>query len=149
MTRIARKILFSQNRALRAAGIPRNLYKLLLRGTTPTVERWRTTNGEGFTPYVGEVLDAAFSRAQAVVVLFGPDDLARLRPELCGSSVPSDKIRDRANQDRFCFSVRTNSAQTEARTLPVQKIGLYSQFNCRRKNTEDRIHSMRLEFHLF
>jgi predicted nucleotide-binding protein len=43
--------------------------------------------GKG-TPYVGEVLDAAFSHAQAVVVLFTPDDLVRLRPDLCGSKEP-------------------------------------------------------------
>ncbi len=34
--------------------------------------------GKG-TPYVGEVLDVAFSTAQAIVVLFTPDDEARLR----------------------------------------------------------------------
>jgi len=39
-------------------------------------------------PYVGEVLDAAFLRAQAVVVLFSPDDLVRLRPELCAPHEP-------------------------------------------------------------
>jgi len=32
-------------------------------------------------PYVGEILEAAFSRAQAVVVLMTPDDEARLREE--------------------------------------------------------------------
>ena len=65
-------------------------------------------------------------------------------------------IRYATAQTRIVFvSVRTNSAQTEVRTLPaeagrkLQKIGLFSQFNCRRKNTEDRIHSMRLEFYLF
>ncbi|MFH1894194.1 MAG: nucleotide-binding protein [Candidatus Zixiibacteriota bacterium] len=31
------------------------------------------------TPYVGEVLDAAFSRARAIVVVFTPDDEAKLR----------------------------------------------------------------------
>lgn len=34
--------------------------------------------GKG-TPYIGEVLDIAFSTAQAIVVLFTPDDEARLR----------------------------------------------------------------------
>lgn len=34
--------------------------------------------GKG-TPYIGEVLDTAFSTAQAIVVLFTPDDEARLR----------------------------------------------------------------------
>jgi predicted nucleotide-binding protein len=33
-------------------------------------------------PYIGEVLDAAFSEAQAVVVLSTPDDVARLRHDL-------------------------------------------------------------------
>jgi|HubBroStandDraft_1064217.scaffolds.fasta_scaffold00519_14 predicted nucleotide-binding protein len=43
--------------------------------------------GKG-SPYVGEVLDAAFSNAQAVVVLFSPDDVAMLRPELQGPTEP-------------------------------------------------------------
>lgn len=34
------------------------------------------------SPYVGEILDAAFEHAQAVVVLLTPDDQARLRPDL-------------------------------------------------------------------
>ena len=34
--------------------------------------------GKG-SPYVGEVLDAAFSNAHAVVVLFTPDDEVRLK----------------------------------------------------------------------
>jgi predicted nucleotide-binding protein len=33
-------------------------------------------------PYIGEVLDAAFAQAQAVVVFATPDDIAYLRPEL-------------------------------------------------------------------
>ncbi len=44
--------------------------------------------GKG-SPYVGEVLDAAFTHAQAVVVLFTPDDLVKLRPELCGPKEPA------------------------------------------------------------
>lgn len=39
-------------------------------------------------PYVGEVLDSAFAKAQAVVVLMTPDDLARLRPELLPEGDP-------------------------------------------------------------
>ena len=41
------------------------------------------------SPYVGEILDAAFSRAHAVVVLFTPDDEARLRDQLTGDGEPS------------------------------------------------------------
>jgi predicted nucleotide-binding protein len=39
-------------------------------------------------PFVGEVLDAAFTTAQAVVVLLTPDDEARLRPNLLGPNEP-------------------------------------------------------------
>ncbi len=37
-------------------------------------------------PYVGEILEAAFAKARAVVVLMTPDDLAQLRPDLLTST---------------------------------------------------------------
>lgn len=37
------------------------------------------------SPFIGEILDVAFSKAQAVVVLFTPDDEARLREPFRGS----------------------------------------------------------------
>ena len=37
-------------------------------------------------PFIAEVLDAGFDNARAVVVLFTPDDLARLRPDLLSDS---------------------------------------------------------------
>ncbi|WP_305786097.1 nucleotide-binding protein [Symbioplanes lichenis] len=40
------------------------------------------------TPYIGEVLDAAFGAAQAVVVLETPDDIAYLRPSLAPGDDP-------------------------------------------------------------
>jgi predicted nucleotide-binding protein len=40
------------------------------------------------TPYVGEVLDAAFREAAAIVVLLTPDDEARLKPTFLISSDP-------------------------------------------------------------
>ena len=43
-------------------------------------------------PYIGEVLDAAFARARAIVVLMTPDDLAQLRSDLL---LPSDKPYER------------------------------------------------------
>lgn len=49
------------------------------------------------SPYIGEVLDAAFSAAQAVVVLMTPDEVAYLRPEY-GS--PGDPETDAAAQAR-------------------------------------------------
>jgi predicted nucleotide-binding protein len=44
--------------------------------------------GKG-SPYIGEILDTAFSRAQAVVVLLTPDDEARLRDTLRGAEEPA------------------------------------------------------------
>ena len=43
-------------------------------------------------PYVGEVLDAAFTRAHAVVVLFTPDDEARLKKEFRTDNDPPHEI---------------------------------------------------------
>ncbi|MBV9803333.1 MAG: nucleotide-binding protein [Solirubrobacterales bacterium] len=40
------------------------------------------------TPYTGDVVDVAFEIAQAVVVLFTPDDEARLHPQLCAADEP-------------------------------------------------------------
>ncbi len=37
-------------------------------------------------PYVGEILNVAFTRARAIVVLMTPDDLAQLRPDLLSST---------------------------------------------------------------
>jgi predicted nucleotide-binding protein len=37
-------------------------------------------------PFIGQVLDAGFDNARAVVVLLTPDDLARLRPDLLSDS---------------------------------------------------------------
>ena len=45
------------------------------------------------SPYVGEVLDAAFSLAQAILVLLTPDDEARLREQYRRDSEPEDETR--------------------------------------------------------
>ena len=44
------------------------------------------------SPYIGQILDAAFAYAQAVVVLLTPDDLAKLREDLL---LPDDPIHER------------------------------------------------------
>jgi len=44
--------------------------------------------GKG-SPFIGEILDAAFGSAQAIVVLLTPDDEVRLSPEL---SLPADSV---------------------------------------------------------
>lgn len=45
------------------------------------------------SPYVGQILDAAFSHAQAVVVLFTPDDEGRLREEFRHESDPTHEAQ--------------------------------------------------------
>ncbi|HEX6524638.1 MAG TPA: nucleotide-binding protein [Streptosporangiaceae bacterium] len=45
------------------------------------------------TPYVGEVLDAAFGRAQTVLVLMTPDDEARLRDPFHEAGDPAHETR--------------------------------------------------------
>jgi predicted nucleotide-binding protein len=52
--------------------------------------------GKG-SPYIGEVLDVAFSTAQAVVVLETPDDVAYLHPSL---TYPDDPDCDPQGQPR-------------------------------------------------
>ena len=44
------------------------------------------------TPYIGDILDAAFSRAHAVVVLFTPDDEAYLRPQFRNDKDPTHEV---------------------------------------------------------
>jgi hypothetical protein len=52
-----------------------------------------TGNG---SPYIGEVLDAAFATAQAVVVLFTPDEITYLRPDLVGADDPESQPKTQA-----------------------------------------------------
>lgn len=40
---------------------------------------------KGANPYIGDVLDAAMKKVHAVIVLFSPDDEARLKDELCST----------------------------------------------------------------
>lgn len=44
--------------------------------------------GKG-SPYIGEVIDAGFSRAKAIVVLFTPDDEAKLRDKFIRTADPA------------------------------------------------------------
>ena len=43
-------------------------------------------------PYIGEILETAFAKARAIVVLLTPDDLVQLRPDLVS---PTDKPYER------------------------------------------------------
>jgi predicted nucleotide-binding protein len=43
-------------------------------------------------PYIGDILDTAFAKCQAVVVISTPDDVAFLRPELVPREDPQDEL---------------------------------------------------------
>jgi predicted nucleotide-binding protein len=61
-------------------------------------EQLRAMTGKA-TPYTGEIVETAFAVAQAVVVLFTPDDEARLHPQLCGDA-DRDHEREMTGQPR-------------------------------------------------
>lgn len=52
-------------------------------GLDPIEWEKAVAKAKGGNPYVGEVLRTAMERAQAIVVLFTPDEEARLKPEFC------------------------------------------------------------------
>lgn len=72
-------------------------------------------------PYVGEILEAAFAYAQAVVVLFTPDDEAKLRSHFI---TPSDPVyeTDATPQPRqnVLFEAGMAMGRSEDRTILVQ-----------------------------
>ena len=73
------------------------------------------------SPYIGEILDAAFSRAHAVVVLFTPDDEARLREQF---RIDSDLLHETqlTGQARpnVLFEAGMAMARSQDRTVLVE-----------------------------
>jgi predicted nucleotide-binding protein len=72
-------------------------------------------------PYVGEILDAAFSHAQAVVVVLTGDDLARLRPDFCtpGDAAHETQLTPQARPN-VLFEAGMALASHPDRTVLVQ-----------------------------
>jgi predicted nucleotide-binding protein len=54
---------------------------------------WSTAvaHAKGGNPYIGDILDAAMAKVEAVIVLFSPDELAQLKQQFWG---PDDKHAD-------------------------------------------------------
>lgn len=73
------------------------------------------------SPYIGEVLDAAFAKAQAVVVLLTPDDKAYLRSALRKSDDPSyeSKLTYQARPN-VLFEAGMAMGRSAERTILVQ-----------------------------
>jgi predicted nucleotide-binding protein len=81
--------------------------------------RARALTGEA-TPYIGTILDAAFRVAQAVVVLFTPDEIVSLRPEYADSM--SDPDLNPASQARpnVLFEAGMAMGRDASRTILVE-----------------------------
>lgn len=73
------------------------------------------------SPYIGEILDAAFSQAQAVIVLFTPDDEARLREHFQEPSDPRHET-ELTGQSRpnVLFEAGMAMGRDEDRTVLVE-----------------------------
>ena len=81
------------------------------------------------SPYIGEILEVAFSRAQAVLVLFTPDDEARLKEEFRQASDPVHETQltgqARAN---VLFEAGIAMGRSEDRTVLVE-VGILRPFS--------------------
>ena len=70
------------------------------------------------SPYIGEILDGAFSRAQAVVVLLTPDDDARLRQQLWeASESPHETVAAGQARPNVLFEAGMAMGRDERRTV--------------------------------
>ncbi|WP_431277136.1 TIR domain-containing protein [Leifsonia poae] len=74
--------------------------------------------GEG-TPYIGDVLDVAFESAQAIVVLFTPDDVAYLRREYAHDDESETEPRGQARPN-VLFEAGMAMGRNVKRTVLVE-----------------------------
>lgn len=75
--------------------------------------------GKG-APYVGEILDAAFNSAQAVVVLFTPDESVELERELCSGEAEFERERGYQSRPNVFLEGGMALARDERRTVLVE-----------------------------
>ncbi|MXY42952.1 MAG: hypothetical protein F4Y50_02640, partial [Dehalococcoidia bacterium] len=76
--------------------------------------------GKG-SPYVGEILDAAFARAHAIVVLFTPDDEVRLKEQFRVNSDPSHESEWTGQaRPNVLFEAGMALAQNQDRTILIE-----------------------------
>lgn len=80
-------------------------------------------------PYIGEVLNTAFSKARAIVVLMTPDDLAQLRPDLLSDSdKPYERTPTGQARPNVLFEAGMAFATHADRTVMVQ-LGSVREFS--------------------
>ena len=73
------------------------------------------------SPYIGEILDAAFGYAHAVVVLLTPDDEARLKPQFAHPNDPSHETQLTGQaRPNVLFEAGMAMARSQDRTVLVE-----------------------------
>ena len=73
------------------------------------------------SPYIGEILDVAFSRAHAIVVLFTPDDEARLKEPFRAENDPPYEIQLTGQaRPNVLFEAGMAMARSQDRTILVE-----------------------------
>lgn len=75
--------------------------------------------GKG-SPYIGDVLDAVFSAAQAVVVVLTPDDIAYLRSEFANGEADPDLEAKGQARPNVLFEAGMALGRAEDRTILVE-----------------------------
>ncbi len=109
----------------------RNAMFTFLRAVGVTPIKWTTAlkMSKKAAPYIGEILETAFARARAIVVLMTPDDLAQLRTDLI---LPSDKPYERTPTGQARANVLFEAGMAFAthpdRTVMVQ-LGTVREFS--------------------
>lgn len=72
------------------------------------------------SPYIGEILDAAFDNAQAVVVLLTPDEIAYLRPEYASGTTDSETRPETQARPNVLFEAGMALGRHPTRTVLVE-----------------------------
>lgn len=72
------------------------------------------------SPYVGQVLDEAFARATAVVVLMTPDEVAYLRPEYADGPEDSQSVPELQTRPNVLFEAGMALGRHPERTVLVE-----------------------------
>ena len=73
------------------------------------------------SPYIGEILDAAFGSAHAIVVLLSPDDEARLKPQFAHPNDPSHETQLTGQaRPNVLFEAGMAMARSQDRTVLIE-----------------------------
>jgi predicted nucleotide-binding protein len=73
------------------------------------------------SPFIGEILDMAFNKAQAVVILMTPDDEARLKVQYRGAKEPSYEVKlTHQSRQNVLFEAGMSMGRCPERTVLVE-----------------------------